>query len=53
VTTPPSTMTYPFSAYAIEVMHELSVDLRTLHSKFVQSIDPATVGAVSTLCARR
>jgi arsenate reductase (thioredoxin) len=37
--------------YAIEVMRELGVDLATHHSKSVQSIDPATVGTVITLCA--
>ena len=37
--------------YAIEVMRELGVDLTKHHSKSVQSIDPATVGTVVTLCA--
>lgn len=37
--------------YAIEVMRELGVDLGTHHSKSVQTIDPATVGTVITLCA--
>lgn len=37
--------------YAIEVMRELRVDLTTHHSKSVQTIDPATVGTVITLCA--
>lgn len=37
--------------YAIEVMRELGVDLSGHHSKSVQTIDPATVGAVITLCA--
>jgi arsenate reductase len=37
--------------YAIEVMRELGVDLSTYHSKSVQTIDPATVGTVITLCA--
>lgn len=37
--------------YAIEVMRELGVDLMTHHSKSVQTIDPATVGTVITLCA--
>ncbi len=37
--------------YAIEVMGELGVDLTTHHSKSVQTIDPATVGTVITLCA--
>lgn len=37
--------------YAIEVMREVGVDLSTHHSKSVQTIDPATVGTVITLCA--
>lgn len=37
--------------YAVEVMRELDVDLSTHHSKSVQTIDPATVGTVITLCA--
>lgn len=37
--------------YAIEVMSEVGVDLTTHHSKSVQTIDPATVGTVITLCA--
>jgi arsenate reductase len=37
--------------YAIEVMREVGVDLTTHHSKSVQSIDPATVSSVITLCA--
>jgi arsenate reductase len=37
--------------YAVEVMRELGVDLATHHSKSVQTIDPATVGTVITLCA--
>ncbi len=37
--------------YAVEVMAELGVDLTTHHSKSVQSIDPAVVGTVITLCA--
>lgn len=37
--------------YAIEVMRELGVDLKTHHSKSVQTIDAATVGTVITLCA--
>lgn len=37
--------------YAIEVMRELGVDFTTHHSKSVQTIDPATVGIVITLCA--
>ena len=37
--------------YAIEVMAELGIDLRTYRSKSVQEIDPAVVGTVITLCA--
>lgn len=37
--------------YAVEVMRELGVDLGAHHSKSVQTIDPATVGTVITLCA--
>jgi arsenate reductase len=37
--------------YAIEVMRELGVDLGAHRSKSVQTIDPATVGTVITLCA--
>jgi protein-tyrosine-phosphatase len=37
--------------YAIEVMRERGVDLTAHRSKSVQSIDPATVGTVVTLCA--
>ncbi len=37
--------------HAIEVMREVGVDLSTHHSKSVQTIDPATVGTVITLCA--
>ncbi|MFO0712924.1 MAG: arsenate reductase ArsC [Sandaracinus sp.] len=37
--------------FAIEVMRELGVDLGAHVSKSVQSIDPATVGTVITLCA--
>jgi len=37
--------------YAIEVMKELGVDLAAHHSKSVDSIDPATVDTVITLCA--
>jgi arsenate reductase len=37
--------------YAIEVMREVGVDLSAHHSKSVQTIDPATVGTVITLCA--
>ena len=39
------------NAYAIEVMREVGVDLTKHHSKSVQTIDPATVGTVITLCA--
>lgn len=37
--------------YAIEVMRELGLDLGMHRSKSVQTIDPATVGTVITLCA--
>lgn len=37
--------------YAVEVMAELGIDLTAHHSKSVQSIDPADVGTVITLCA--
>lgn len=37
--------------YAIEVMREVGVDLTTHRSKSVQTIDPATVDTVITLCA--
>jgi arsenate reductase (thioredoxin) len=37
--------------YALEVMRELDVDLGMHHSKSVQTIDPATVDVVITLCA--
>lgn len=37
--------------WAIEVMREVGVDLSTHHSKSVQTIDPASVGTVITLCA--
>ncbi len=37
--------------YAIEVMRELGVDLGAHRSKSVQTIDPASVGTVITLCA--
>jgi arsenate reductase len=39
------------SPYAIEVMREIGVDLTTHRSKSVQTIDPATVDTVITLCA--
>ncbi len=37
--------------FAIGVMREVGVDLTTHHSKSVQTIDPASVGMVITLCA--
>ena len=37
--------------YAVEVMREIGVDLGPHHSKSVQTIDPATVSTVITLCA--
>lgn len=37
--------------YAVEVMRELGVDLSSHYSKSVQSIDPAQIGTVITLCA--
>ncbi len=37
--------------YAVEVMRELGVDLTAHRSKSVQTIDPATVATVITLCA--
>lgn len=37
--------------YAIEVMAELGVDLASHTSKSVETIDPATVDIVITLCA--
>ncbi len=37
--------------YAVEVMRELGIDLGSHHSKSVQTIDPATVSTVITLCA--
>lgn len=37
--------------YAIEVMREVGVDLTTHASKAVDTIDPATVDTVITLCA--
>ena len=36
---------------AVEVMREIGIDLRAHHSKSVDTIDPATVGTVVTLCA--
>lgn len=37
--------------YAVEVMREVGVNLTSHHSKSVQTIDPASVGTVITLCA--
>ena len=37
--------------YAIEAMREVGIDLASHHSKSVQTIDPAIVGTVITLCA--
>jgi arsenate reductase len=37
--------------YAIEVMQELGIDLAAHSSKSVESIDPASVDVVITLCA--
>ena len=37
--------------YAIEVMKEVGIDLAGHHSKSVDTIDPATVDTVITLCA--
>jgi arsenate reductase (thioredoxin) len=37
--------------YAIEVMQEIGADLGSHASKSVDTIDPATVGTVITLCA--
>jgi arsenate reductase len=37
--------------YAIEVMKEIGADLGSHASKSVDTIDPATVGTVITLCA--
>lgn len=37
--------------YAVEVMRELGIDLTEHRSKSVQTIDPASVGTVITLCA--
>jgi arsenate reductase len=37
--------------YAIEVMREIGVDITAHSSKSVETIDPATVGTVITLCA--
>lgn len=37
--------------YAIEVMRELNIDISSHHSKSVETIDPAHVQTVITLCA--
>lgn len=37
--------------HAIEVMHEVGIDLTTHRSKSVDSIDPSSVDLVITLCA--
>lgn len=37
--------------YAIEVMREVGIDMASHYSKSVQTIDPATVDTVITLCA--
>ena len=37
--------------YAVEVMRELGIDLSGHHSKAADSVDPARVGLVITLCA--
>lgn len=37
--------------YAVEVMAEIGIDLAGQHSKSVQTIDPAGVDVVVTLCA--
>ena len=37
--------------YAVEVMREIGVDLTGHHSKSAQTIDPASIGTVITLCA--
>lgn len=37
--------------YAIEVMREIGIDLGAHRSKSLETIDPATVGTVVTLCA--
>jgi arsenate reductase (thioredoxin) len=39
--------------YAVEVMREVGVDLTTHVAKSVQTIDPATIGTVITLCAEQ
>lgn len=37
--------------YAIEVMQEIGIDITSHHSKSVDTIDPASVDTVITLCA--
>jgi arsenate reductase len=37
--------------YAVEALREIAVDLTTHHSKSVETIDPASVDTVITLCA--
>ena len=37
--------------YAVEVMAEVGIDIRSHTSKSVETIDPATVETVVTLCA--
>lgn len=37
--------------YAIEVMHEIGADLTSHTSKSVDTVDPATIDTVITLCA--
>ncbi|MGD0836817.1 MAG: arsenate reductase ArsC [Polyangia bacterium] len=37
--------------YAVEVMHEIGLDITSQYSKSVQAIDPAKVETVITLCA--
>ncbi|HEU4407749.1 MAG TPA: arsenate reductase ArsC [Polyangiaceae bacterium] len=37
--------------YAVEVMHEIGIDLASYASKSVETIDPSTVDLVITLCA--
>lgn len=37
--------------FAIEVMREVGIDLAAHQSKSVQTVDPANVGTVITLCA--
>lgn len=37
--------------YAVEVMREIGIDITAQHSKSVDTIDPASVDTVITLCA--